>query len=1342
MKKRITSLILAFILVLTMMPATVMASVEEPERPELGLYMGESFETADEVEYITINQSNQGKFYIALKPASVDAGFTMDQVQEEFEDDKYDASVTTLGTVTVSDDKTYVTVQVEDFAAEGSYYFRVTNKRNGEDAGYCGMSLYIENDMPKLYYCYLDREDDEWFVKTDHPDNELWCVPGFDHTVRFYFGSKDEIRSGNAAVVPMDKLVFPAYVKAEDFREFGEEDAPEDSVRLYTTRFNDADEMNQIIYTKDDVDYTLDTVVELPEIGTYSGATSGEDSYIYREKPFVVTETDRTFYICSVDTSRVRLTNIEEWLGHADEEMFTATPSMDGNGQADGRYFQITVNDDVIVEDGDYGVRCKVKYYNEREELWETEDSYTWFVLKNGQPTLSWKNVEWNDQEQEWFIPENGEFHTQLYISAGDEFPIQFYYGLGDDLVTVDYQDLTFPTVAEGFEKEGYAWIKGTGYDESGFITYTQNGTTVKMHVNVSQPDFGFYSDVTPSKSTFLWGIVEVDSADDCFYVVADQEHKIPVNTTIRFNRYGNDATNQFDVTVAPDGSHAVIKMVKDSEGNLTMGGGYNMEIEQDWGTRYLQFELIRMDLTQLSTPTDLSWNREFEWDNQNASQSVERMGSMSFKRGDLFQNQIDVEIYSSADNYKTPIHTGGWRFGDQNNSKYFSITDFIYGEFGSGTYKFRVRAEGDGTKYRDSEWSELSPEWTYTQPQDRLADPENLKWDRHNGRYFSVWDKSTVAAVGYYEVNWGYMKNDSILWNAGSFDIRTEEFSGDFAEVSIHDDFLSEAGNADIYFMVRAIPKDITAIRLSNWVTYEIPLEIEEISDYVNGKIDDLVGGTTSGSAVVTVQDVQDTLVGDTADLRTAMAADLELSGGASNGTLDKIQALENAVSNNVDQVVVAKNSAPQAIQNIAGGVTMIGATLNLADNHPEQGRPASVTLELDAPKQGIVIDEQQHNAVQFSMKLKGAVNHDDQDQASQQLIVPIVIDMPVPSGMNPEFLVVLHKLWDGSIEQLWPYIYMDEATNRFHARFVIDSFSDFAFVEYNFGFSVDTVNKTEGDTNFTIAATGNASGSAITYASSNPEVATVNEETGEVTILGIGTVTITATASQTDIYPETEDSYTLVVAARQTNNDGPSRPSRPNPSTPAPVEPEEQPKVEMTFTDVKKEAYYFNAVNWAVEQGITSGTSEDTFSPDATCTRAQMMTFLWKAAGCPEPAGNGTLFGDVKADSYYAKAVLWAVENGITSGTSVDTFSPDANCTRAQMAMFLYKNAVLNSKDLNVDGSQLPFIDAEGFAKDAIAWCYQNGITSGTSTTTFSPEATCTRAQMITFLYNNFGK
>lgn len=161
--------------------------------------------------------------------------------------------------------------------------------------------------------------------------------------------------------------------------------------------------------------------------------------------------------------------------------------------------------------------------------------------------------------------------------------------------------------------------------------------------------------------------------------------------------------------------------------------------------------------------------------------------------------------------------------------------------------------------------------------------------------------------------------------------------------------------------------------------------------------------------------------------------------------------------------------------------------------------------------------------------------------------------------------------------------------------------------------------------------------------------------------------------------------------------------------------------------FTDVAADAYYAAPVEWAIAQGITSGTSDTTFSPDDTCTKAQIITFLWRAAGSPEPQ-NASAFSDVAPDAYYAKATAWAAENGMAEGS---TFNSEAPCTRLMAVEFMWKHAGSPS------AAQANFSDV---SSDAVNWALDQGVTSGTSDTTFSPDDTCTRGQIVTFLYRAF--
>ncbi len=168
--------------------------------------------------------------------------------------------------------------------------------------------------------------------------------------------------------------------------------------------------------------------------------------------------------------------------------------------------------------------------------------------------------------------------------------------------------------------------------------------------------------------------------------------------------------------------------------------------------------------------------------------------------------------------------------------------------------------------------------------------------------------------------------------------------------------------------------------------------------------------------------------------------------------------------------------------------------------------------------------------------------------------------------------------------------------------------------------------------------------------------------------------------------------------------------------------------------FVDVPAGSFYYDAVLWAVEKGVTTGTSAITFEPDGSCTRAQAVTFLWRVAGCPAPKSAAMPFTDVKAGSFYYDAVLWAVENGITKGTSETTFEPEGICTRAQIVTLIWR-----AQKSPAAGTDNPFNDvkAGSFYETAVLWAVKAGVTKGTSAVTFEPEGICTRAQIVTLIW-----
>lgn len=175
----------------------------------------------------------------------------------------------------------------------------------------------------------------------------------------------------------------------------------------------------------------------------------------------------------------------------------------------------------------------------------------------------------------------------------------------------------------------------------------------------------------------------------------------------------------------------------------------------------------------------------------------------------------------------------------------------------------------------------------------------------------------------------------------------------------------------------------------------------------------------------------------------------------------------------------------------------------------------------------------------------------------------------------------------------------------------------------------------------------------------------------------------------------------------------------------SPAPINP---------FSDVKPADYFYEPVLWAVANNITTGTTPTTFGPTAQCERGQVVTFLWRAAGCPEPQSSANPFTDVSQSAYYYKAVLWAVENGITTGTTPTTFSPTAKCERGQIVTFLWRFA---GKPAAVGNNPFTDVKSTDYYYTAVLWAVENGITTGTGEGKFSPTQICERCQVVTFLY-----
>ena len=338
-----------------------------------------------------------------------------------------------------------------------------------------------------------------------------------------------------------------------------------------------------------------------------------------------------------------------------------------------------------------------------------------------------------------------------------------------------------------------------------------------------------------------------------------------------------------------------------------------------------------------------------------------------------------------------------------------------------------------------------------------------------------------------------------------------------------------------------------------------------------------------------------------------------------------------------------------------------------------------------------------------------------------------PITVKLPLPAGFTPK--QILHKFTGGGYEY---FINETEGSKRGAGSFKIE---DNCAVFTIYGFSTFELSGT-----VTYVAPSYSSGSSSsdpTYAVSAPS----KTENGSVTVSPKSaskgdTVTVTVKPDSGYVLE------TLTVTDKNGNEltlkdkgDGKYTFTMPAGKVEVKATFMEDNSMLNFFYDVPNGAYFYEAVKWAVENGITTGVGNDLFAPEQPCTRAQIVTFLWRAAGSPEPK-TASSFTDVPANAYYAKAVAWAVENGITNGMTETTFAPDATCTRGQSVTFLHRAL----KGTASSSANFTDVKSDAFYADAINWAVANNVTNGTSNTTFSPNADCTRAEIVTFLYRAY--
>ncbi len=467
--------------------------------------------------------------------------------------------------------------------------------------------------------------------------------------------------------------------------------------------------------------------------------------------------------------------------------------------------------------------------------------------------------------------------------------------------------------------------------------------------------------------------------------------------------------------------------------------------------------------LIKLSAPTDLTWGIEYDRDGN----LMNIPGAATWTRG-VDQSHYMIEYQrKNADGSWSTVLSHGRGEGSLNWEKHMTSWEFISQsrDMPSGTYRFRVYATGDGVCYESSDVA-VSPEWTYTNPGVSLPAPANLYWDGRmmhwtntvTDLYYGIEGRTYFTRVDSTANLNGVDHRDSAhgWWNQ-QFDLDMEDELPNFV--------LMAYGDGYYWFRTRTLSRDITKYTTSDWSVWSDSYDQGEVSDIVNSGInnalqqlptattDQLKNDTATQQKVANAVEAVKEL--DTDQVATAMAADQGTD--ATDSTLAKITKLEETLvaTGKVESKVEADAGLVALTPAIVNKMEVVGSTLNLPKNETTGVVEGKATLKVGkADKEANVIPTQYHNTVQFSMHLEDAdgdksTMDDDPTVPGQQLAVPVRITIPVPTHINPNYLVVLHYIESiGRYEQIWPHVYQDESGD-WMASFIVSSFSDFALVE-----------------------------------------------------------------------------------------------------------------------------------------------------------------------------------------------------------------------------------------------------------------------------------------------------
>lgn len=480
------------------------------------------------------------------------------------------------------------------------------------------------------------------------------------------------------------------------------------------------------------------------------------------------------------------------------------------------------------------------------------------------------------------------------------------------------------------------------------------------------------------------------------------------------------------------------------------------------------------------------------------------------------------------------------------------------------------------------------------------------------------------------------------------------------------------------------SLPSTLTDI---NWAAFKnAPVEIVDIPASVTRIWDDAFSG---GSKVFI--------------FRGAPVVDLTYEGGGIRGEDPLFTIDDDATVYYVDDAAktgAEVYKASLADENSALKIEPVPAKAQVEVS----GVPSSIKVGSDLNLSNLKV---KYNGVELA-DTQYTIDYDPKDETIGNRIVTLKItDDTILTGLLNEKAV---RAYGVSGNQISGSVYTFSPESEFTVRVVKKSSSGGSSTNNTkYGVSVGTENN--GD--ITVDTSNAAKGSKVTV--------TVKPDEG----YDVGSLIVTDNkGNKIVVTPNGDGKYSFIMPEGSVNIE-------------AVFVPKEDKTEQGMFSDVSTDSYYYDSVKWAVENGITQGTGEDKFSPDAECTRVQAITFLWRAAGCPAPKNRDLSFTDVDADAYYADAVLWAIENGITQGTGRSLFSPDSVCDRAQIITFIMR--ALGAASGNGD-ILFTDVDSDAYYADAVKWAVENGITQGTGDSKFSPYAECSRAQIVTFLWRAY--